>query len=314
MMVARLRQRYAPDARRVLCTFTAVLGVGGCAIAADARAGAPAPPVRPLAELSYAQLRAFIKGVEGIWHEDTAASRGEPAPPVYKPPPDGATLHALVPPERFATRTLSLADAIARRRSRREFLSTPLTIEELSFLLWHTQGVTGALTLPGGETIDLRAAPSGGARYPLETYVFVQRVASLDPGLYRYLPATHQLVVIRHDPQIAATLQRACFGGTLIGDAAAVFAFSAVPYRTEWKYGWISHRMIAMEAGHAVQNLLLSAEAIGAGACAVAAYHQSSLDALLEVDGDSEFTLYLTAVGRVAAAATPEPDTGESRQ
>jgi len=297
-----------------LSVIVAVLVCGGCAVSRGAGQSDPLPAVTGLDEMTYPQLRVFLKGVAGPWQADTDAHRDRPAPPSGKPPPGGAALYDLVPPGRFVVRTLSLADAIARRRSRREFLPAPLTFEELSFLLWHTQGVTGSVTMPGGEVIGLRAAPSAGARYPLETYVFIHRVGSLDPGLYRYLPATHQLVALRQDPHIAAALRRACFDATLIGDAAAVFAFAVVPYRTEWKYGRIAHRMMAMEAGHASQNLLLSAEAAGVGACAVAAYHQPSLDTLLAVDGDSEFALYLAAVGRVAEAVAPVAGTEESRE
>ncbi len=259
--------------------------------------------VRPLSDFTPRQLRVFLKGSSEDWRGSTDSSRGLPAPPSGKPVPERAAVHALVPPKQFAQRTPTVSEVIARRRSQRHFLPDGLSLEELSYLLWHAQGVTGAAALPGGESLKLRAAPSGGARYPLETYVFVRHVETLESGLYRYLPDTHELVETWRDPQSAEKLRHACFGAELIGSAAAVFAFTAVPYRTEWRYGIIAHRLIALEAGHAAQNLLLCAEVIGAGACAVAAYHQPTLDALLGVDGDSEFALYLTAVGRVSPAA-----------
>jgi SagB-type dehydrogenase family enzyme len=86
----------------------------------------------------------------------------------------------------------------------------------------------------------------------------------------------------------------------MTSDAAAVFIWAAIPYRTEWKYAYLSPRMIAMEAGHVCQNLYLSAESIGAGACAMLAYDQASIDALIGVDGKDEFALYLACVGRLA--------------
>jgi len=256
--------------------------------------------VRSLDELPQAQLRAFLKGFPGDWRDDTGEARGRPAPDRVKPIPTEAVTYALVPPEQFTPRDLAVTKAIAERRSQHAYTEEPLTFEELSVLLWHTQGVTGHAIDAEGQPVSLRAAPSGGARYPLETYVFVHRVENLEPGLYRFAPESHQLVEITRDPDMPRALQRACFDAPFTGAAAAVIAFTAVPRRTEWKYGYIAHRMIAYEAGHAAQNVYLSAAAIGAGACAIAAYHQPSLDDLLNVDGEEEFALYLVAVGKVA--------------
>lgn len=261
--------------------------------------GGEKPPVRPLDRLSLPQLRVFLRGFAGDWRRDTDESRGQPPPPAAKPAPPGEVKHDLVPAAELKPRSLTLADAIRQRRSHREYLESPLTLEQLSLLLWHTQGVTGVRHQPDGTKSNLRAAPSAGARYPLETYVFAHRVEGLATGLYRFDPDNHCLWQIRLDDGIAGELQRVCFGATFVGEAAVVLAFTTIPYRMEWRYGYIAHRMIAMEAGHAAQNAYLSAAAIGAGACAVAAYHQPSLDRLLGVDGEDEFALYLVTVGLI---------------
>ncbi|HOD73349.1 MAG TPA: SagB/ThcOx family dehydrogenase, partial [Candidatus Bipolaricaulis anaerobius] len=109
----------------------------------------------------------------------------------------------------------------------------------------------------------------------------------------------HSLVFLRSDPDFPAKVTAGCLGQEFVGQAAVVFAWTTVPYRTEWRYSVSSHKVIAMDAGHMCQNLYLACEAIGAGTCAVGAYHQERMDALLGVDGEDEFTIYLAPVGKV---------------
>ena len=106
-----------------------------------------------------------------------------PPPAVQKPYPEDAALIELVPLENITVGTMPLIEAIKRRRSHRQFTPDPLTLEELSFLLWATQGVSRVIRY--GQTV-LRTVPSGGARHPFETYLLVNRVNELQPGLYRY--------------------------------------------------------------------------------------------------------------------------------
>ena len=271
----------------------------------------PAPPsspppaasgeIRQLDELPTAQLRVFLKGFPGDWRGATDASRGLPEPPVETAAPPGARTVDLPAPAATAG-AAPLAQAIASRRSVRRFADEPLTLAELSFLLWATQGVTGSIRdAAGNVTHQLRAAPSGGARYPLDTWLVVRRVEGLPAGVYRYQPSAHRLVVAREDPAVGASLEQACYGEPVAGAAAVTFAWTAVPRRSEWKYGPIAHKMIALEAGHACQNLYLAAGATGAAACALLGYHQPALDALLGVDGEEAFTIYLACVGKAPA-------------
>ena len=194
---------------------------------------------------------------------------------------------------------MPVRDAIAARRSVRDFSDAELSLEELSYLLWATQGITGEQKDEAGAVVErFRAAPSAGARYPLETYLAIHRVKGLAAGLYRYLPNDHQLLLIREDAEISAKLQAGCYGTPSVGSAAVVFVWSAVPYRTEWKYAYLAHRMIAMEAGHVCENLYLATESCGTGCCAVLSYDQPHVDALLGVDGEEEFALYVACVGK----------------
>jgi SagB-type dehydrogenase family enzyme len=183
-------------------------------------------------------------------------------------------------------------------------LTAEISKEALGYLLWATQGVTGVEQDQSGKiTRRHRAAPSAGGRHPLETYLAVQRVEGLPQGLYLYLPNTHELLLVREDPTFSPRLRAACYNDAATNDAAVIFIWSATPVRTEWKYAYLAHRMIAMEAGHVCENLYLAAQSCHLGACGLLSYHQPEMDALLGLDGLEEFTLYLACVGRPAEAA-----------
>ena len=225
----------------------------------------------------------------------TDQNRGVPAPAVEKPPAADARRVNLSPPGKWsAIAAVDVATAMARRQSRRNYTAQPLAADEVSFLLWATQGVRQRL--PG--TV-LRTVPSAGNRHALETYLAVQRVEGVAAGIYRYLPLEHQLLHLFNVEQLPLRLTQATLGQAFVGQAAAVFIWTAIPYRMEWRYGLAAHKVIAIDAGHVCQNLYLACEAIGAGACAVAAYHQQLMDRLLQVDGQDEFTVYLAPVGKV---------------
>ena len=240
--------------------------------------------------------RNWLKAEEWSRELETDQRKGLPHPPLQKPVPEGAELIELVSPEKIALGEMPLREAIARRRSRRRFSPDPLTLEELSFLLWATQGVHRVVR---DGVATLRTVPSAGARHPFETYLSVHRVVELVPGLYRYLPLNHRLVRLREDPGLPEKIVDAALGQRFVGEAAVVFVWAAVPYRTEWRYSIRSHKVIAIDAGHICQNLYLAAEAIGAGTCAVGAYSQAAMDGLLGVDGEEEFTVYLALVGKL---------------
>lgn len=254
---------------------------------------------RPLNELSREQLRIFLKGFMGDWRDDTDESRDIPSPSAQQPVPADATFIDLPAPDNLALGTMSLAQVVRQRRSLRDYALTALTMEELSFLLWCTQGVSSfEQDAAGNIESQFRTVPSGGSRHPFETYLLINRVEGLSPGLYRFMPFGHKLCLLRKSGELATRAEAICYGQPFVGQAAVVFIWSAVPYRTEWRYGYISHRMIAIEAGHLCQNLCLAAESIGGGACAILGYSQAHMDALLGVDGENEFTVYMATVGK----------------
>jgi SagB-type dehydrogenase family enzyme len=190
---------------------------------------------------------------------------------------------------------MPLVEAIRNRESRRVFSDEALSLEELAFLLWATQGIR---RIHPQRVWAMRTVPSGGCRHPFETYLWVRNVKSVPPGLYRYSALEHALVAVEA-PGAEASLAEACYGQTFVDKAAVTFIWTAIPYRTEWRYGPNSLKDILLSCGHICQNLYLACESIGAGTCAIVAYSQEALDRFLGVDGEEEISLYVAPVGKV---------------
>ncbi|MCX8116591.1 MAG: SagB/ThcOx family dehydrogenase [Desulfobacterota bacterium] len=244
------------------------------------------------------QFRYFLKDSvrKRVDFSKTDQNRGVDPPPIEKPYPAGAVRLDLVKPGHWKNiPSMDLMTAIRNRQSRRVYTNQPLTLEELSFLLWATQGIKEKID----EGHAYRTVPSAGCRHALETYLTVFRVEGLEPGVYRYLPLSHQLLFEFSEEKLSTKLVRAAFGQPYPGQAAVTFIWTAIPYRMEWRYGLAAHRVIAIDAGHVCQNLYLACEAIGAGTCAIAAYDQELLDQFLRVDGEEEFAVYMASVGKI---------------
>jgi SagB-type dehydrogenase family enzyme len=233
----------------------------------------------------------------------TDQSRGLPPPPIEKPfDPQARRIDLPDRGGREAAPGIDLAAAIGRRQSRRRYLETPLTLEEVSFLLWATQGLQQML--PSGSA--RRTVPSAGCRHALETYLSVHRITGLKPGMYRYLPVEHQLLLEYSDDRLAEKIVPATLGQIFTGTSATVFIWTAVPQRMEWRYDIAAHKVILLDAGHVCQNLYLACEAIEAGTCAIAAYHQDLIDRLVGADGQDEMVIYLAPVGKIKAGTEDE--------
>ncbi|MBN1908143.1 MAG: SagB/ThcOx family dehydrogenase [Pirellulales bacterium] len=226
----------------------------------------------------------------------TDQARGVAPPPVQKPYADDARRIDLPKPGTWqGVQPIDLETAIGRRQSRRTFTTNPLTLDELSMLLWATAGIRQQID----QGTALRTVPSAGARHALETYLCVFNATGLEEGFYRYLPVEHQLLFEFHEDRPQSKMVEATLGQTFVAQSAVVFVWTAIPYRMEWRYGPASSKVIALDAGHVCQNLYLACEAIGAGTCAVGAYHQTKVDRLFRLEGDDEFVVYLAPVGKV---------------
>jgi len=217
--------------------------------------------------------------------------REVPYPQLETPEPHGVAVD-LPAPESLKINPVSILDAINTRRSLRKFSNTPLSLEELTWLLWASQGVQEQRP-----HFTLRTVPSAGARHPFDTYLAVTNVTGLKPGLYRYLALSHQLVLVRENGDIGPQLVDACLNQKWMAAAAVTFLWVAVPYRTTWRYSERGWRYILLDAGHVCQNLYLACQAIDAGCCAVDAYDDDALNRLLNLDGKDRFVIYASPVG-----------------
>lgn len=176
-------------------------------------------------------------------------------------------------------------EVIKGRRSVRKYKDQALPLDVLSYLLDATQGLKN-----GDERF--RAAPSAGARHAIDTYIYASNIENLEVGLYRYHPKEHVLVQVHGDKMDADTLKREWF------NAPCVFMWTAVPYRMAWRYAHCAEKCILLDAGHIAQNLYLACESIGYGTCAVGAYDQDKADDFLRVDGEEEFLIYASPLGK----------------
>jgi len=242
------------------------------------------------------QGRAFLKSDRWEeWRTGPTDRKEKIAPPALeKPAPQDASIIALPDPKASSLGQLSLFEAILQRQTHRQYSSNVSTLEELSFLLWSTQGVHEIFR---DGTALRKTVPSGGARHPFETYLYIDAVHSLQPGLYRYLSIKHQLARLDVSSDLGARID-AGINNQKRG-AGVVFVWTAIPYRTEWCYAFLSAKLIALDAGHVCQNLYLAATAIGGGVCAIDAYDQLKIDAAIGVDGNDEFTVYCATFGKI---------------
>lgn len=183
---------------------------------------------------------------------------------------------------------MSLEEALHRRDSVREFLGTPMSLEDVSQLLWAAQGIT--------HDDQLRTAPSAGALYPLELYLVGGDVLNLPAGIYRYLPQRHRLEVIRRG-DFRADLAAAAMHQDWLKDSAAILVFAAVEERTTAKYGSRGRAYVHAEAGHAAQNVLLQAVALGLGGTPVGAFDDEWSAQVLDLPAEEKI-LYLVPIGK----------------
>lgn len=247
----------------------------------------------------YEQQRNFLKSNFLEFKKiKTDKINGLPKPPIVKGYNPSSTIVDLPEVGGDIVKRSDIYQCIKERRSTRFYSDEHLSLEELSYLLWATQGITE--TTKNGLT--LRTVPCSGATHTFETYLFIMRVDGIQQGIYRYLPVEHKLLFMFNIDELeqkidAITLEQP-FVPNFAKRAAVMFAWSTTPYRSEWKYDISAHKKILIDVGHVCQNLYLTSESIGAGACAIGIYDQQLIDDVLGLDGEEEFILYLGAVGK----------------
>jgi len=226
---------------------------------------------------------------------------GKPMPAMQNTIDESHEIIELVKPGEFNLADSNLLEVIKQRRSRRKYSDVPFTLAELSYLLYTTQGVQRVVKKDEKPFVTMRTVPSAGARHPFETYLVILNVEGLKPGIFRYLALDHKLAAVNTDWELSklkVKVTEMTLGQKFASTCNALFAWCCVPYRAEWRYNIASHKAMMLDAGHICQNLYLACESIEAGTCAIAAYDQEKVDALLGLDGDNEFSVYLSPAGK----------------
>jgi len=238
--------------------------------------------------------RDFIRLTKYENLETCLQKQGLPLPLLEVPLESGSELFDLPSGNKFSLDEIDLVQLVEKRETLRKYIDKPLTLGELSFLLWGTQGVKSLTPQP----LSKRTVPSAGSRHPFETYLLVNDVTGLSPGLYRYLALSHKLARLPGRENIKQTLTEACLKQRHVKTSAVTFAWVAVPHRTVWRYSQRGYRYLYLDAGHVCQNLYLLAEAIGCGVCAIAAFDDDLANQAIGLDGEDLFVIYLASVGK----------------
>ncbi len=248
-----------------------------------------------------AEGRAFTKGYrnDDPYMEDFESDQDRklPQPPLVKASMAPIENRIALTKDFFGlTLQKDLFSLLRSRRSARVYTQEIVTLEQLSFLLWATQGVKD---IRGKSYATLRTVPSGGARHEYETYLLVRHVSGLENGAYHYLPLEHALEFLHPVEDMETIISDTLCGQSWAAKANVIFYWAMVAYRAEWRYGIYAHRPALIDAGHIGQNLYLSATALGLGTCGIAAFSHELCCEVFGLDGTEEYVVYSMPVGTV---------------
>ncbi len=213
-----------------------------------------------------------------------------PSPSSFKNYPDVDRIQL---PEPDLAQPADLWQCLARRRSERNTTPDPLSQDELARLMWAAQGVTARAGMH-----LLRTAPSAGALYPFETYLYVDKVKDVPQGVYHFNVADFALERMQ-EGNLSRKFVAASLGQPAVSRAAVVIIWTAIMLRCMTKYRERAMRYIPMDLGHVCQNVQLAAIAMGCGSCPIGAFYDDDINELLGVDGQEETVLYLITVGKL---------------
>jgi len=226
--------------------------------------------------------------------QDTKKAQQLPPPPLEKPVPPGTSVLRLPEPDLLPDQQINFLELIEVRASVRQYSAKDITLKDLSYLLWCTQGVK--MALPKGGT--MRTVPSAGARHAFETYLLIQRVEGLKPGLYRFLALGHALMPIATEDGALEEIYAGFKADRMVRESAVTFIWAADFPRMTYMFGKRACRYLYLDAGHVCQNLYLAAHTLGIGTCAVGAFDDNKLNAALGFDGKNDFVVYCATTGK----------------
>jgi SagB-type dehydrogenase family enzyme len=238
------------------------------------------------------------ENIGDIYHEETKYHRDYRMTRTWTPPEmaepykiysNAKKIHL---PKSDLSSGISIWDVILQRRSIRQYSSESISIDELSIILWATQGITLTLGRHG-----LRAAPSAGALYPIETYIQINHVEQLEAGIYHYGILNHELEMIRKG-DFGAEMAHSALGQSMMRNSAFNLIWTGIIARSKWKYLERAYRYIYMDAGHICQNAYLASEALGMGCCGIGAFFDDEVGEIIGVDGKEEIVVYMCSIGK----------------
>jgi SagB-type dehydrogenase family enzyme len=209
--------------------------------------------------------------------------------------------HKIELPRDLPESTRTFTEAVLTRRSSRDFRRAPVSLPLITTLLYLGNGITGSAQAHDGRTQHFRAAPSGGALYPVELYVIAMAIEDLPQGIYHYEPVSNMLEAVRTGDR-TERLQAITYTDE-IDSAAAAIVLTGISLKNRIKYSERGYRFMLMEAGHIAQNILLTASAYQLAAVPIGGFVDDELDELLGIDGLDEVSLYLVAIGQSGADA-----------
>ena len=209
-------------------------------------------------------------------------------PSIYKDYPDCQTIEL---PEIRPFSDTPLYEVLRERKSVRNYQNKPISKEVVSCLLWASTGISRK---EGGH--EFRTAPSAGALYPIETYLVVNNVEEINPGVYHYNIQNHYLELLTQGDYAVETA-KAALGQKMCAEAPVVFIWTAIFQRMKWKYDQRAYRYVYLDAGHIAENLALSAASLGLGSCQIGALYDDEVNQIIDVDGSEESVIYMSVVG-----------------
>lgn len=211
------------------------------------------------------------------------------------PPSESAKIIKLPEPDFFEDKEVNFLELVEMRTSVRRYTGAKMSLKDLSYLLWCTQGIK--MVSPNGTT-TLRNVPSAGARHAFETYLLVHHVEDLATGLYRFLPFEHSLVEVSVADDMDAAMVEAFMHQPMISTSTVTFIWSAVLERMAYAYAERAYRYLHIDAGHVCQNLYLAAQSLNFGCCAIGHFDDEKLNQALKLDGEKQFAIYAATIGK----------------
>ena len=211
-------------------------------------------------------------------------------PPLYKQYPSNLKRFDLDKPDRSGGEPIY--QILLQRRSVRNYNPDKVSGNKLSQVLWASQGISLHT-----EYHQFRTAPSAGGLFPIETYCVINNVEGFPAGVYHYQVSYHSLILLK-EGDFGLDLARAALGQKMMRDASFNLIWTAMIDRSKWKYDQRAYRYIYLDAGHIAQNTALAAVSCGLGSCQIGAFFDEEVEQIVGIDGEKEFVIYMTSVGR----------------